>query len=68
MVWQKPEASDQTNDSLQRTFPSEDVWTEGNTVGHATALMMRCFLHFNFVVIVVLFLLSFRGGACKGEE
>jgi hypothetical protein len=34
MVSQKPEISNQTNDSLQRTFASEDVWTEGYTVGH----------------------------------
>ena len=34
-VLQKPEASNQTNDSLQRTFASEDVWAKGCTVGHA---------------------------------
>jgi hypothetical protein len=31
MVSQKPEISNTTNDSLQRTFVSEDVWTEGYT-------------------------------------
>ena len=34
IVSQKPETSNQTNDSLQWTFASEDVWTEGYTVGH----------------------------------
>ena len=31
-VSQKPEASNQTADSLQRTFSSEDVWAEGYSV------------------------------------
>ena len=34
MMSQKPEISNQTNDSLQWTFASEDVWTEGHTVVH----------------------------------
>jgi hypothetical protein len=32
MVSQKPETSNQTHDSLQRTFASEDVWTEGYNI------------------------------------
>lgn len=35
MVSQKPEISNQTNDSLQRTFASEVVWMEGYIVGRA---------------------------------
>ena len=34
MVSQKPETMKQRNDSLQQTFASEDVWTEGYNVGH----------------------------------
>ena len=40
MVSQKPEISNQTNDSdsMQRIFASEDVWTEEHTVGHTVTL------------------------------
>ena len=34
MVSRRPEVSNQTNDSLQRTFAGE-VWTEECPVGHA---------------------------------
>ena len=54
MTAQKPEISNQTNDSLQRTFASEDVWTEGYTVGHTVTyysfhdemFSMLCFCFF----------------------
>ena len=55
MVSQKPETSHQTSDSLQWTFASEDVWTEGSTVGHTTASTVSCFLCF------VLFYFCVRG-------
>jgi hypothetical protein len=32
--YQEPGASEHTNDSLQCTFPSKEVWTKGHTVGH----------------------------------
>lgn len=31
-VWQKPETSNQTNGSLQRTFASKEVWIKGYTL------------------------------------
>ena len=34
MVSQKQSILNQTNDSWQQTFASEDVWTEGHTVRH----------------------------------
>lgn len=34
MLSQKPEISNQTDDSSQWPFATEDVWTEGCPVGH----------------------------------
>jgi hypothetical protein len=56
MVSQKPEISNPTNDSLQWTFASEDVWTEKYTVGHTVThcsfrngvFSMLCFVLFCF--------------------
>ena len=40
MVSQKPEISNQTNDSLQGTFASKDEWIEGYTVGHCDIVQL----------------------------
>ena len=63
MVSQKPEILNQTSHSLQRTLASEDVWTEGCTVGHIVTLYsfhdemfsMLCF------VVVCLYVFLFGG-------
>ena len=50
----------QIDDSLQWTFASEDVWTEGWTMGHTVRCysfqveMMRCFLCFLLLLFVCL--------------
>ena len=40
MVEHKPEASNQTNDSLQWTLTSQDVWTKGSTVWLTVTLQL----------------------------
>lgn len=50
MMSQKPGTTNQTIDSLRRTFASKAVWTEGYTLGHtanaiaSTARYCLCFL------------------------
>ena len=38
LMSQKPETSNQTNDSLQSTFAKEDVWPEWYGVGYTTVI------------------------------
>jgi hypothetical protein len=59
MVWQKPEASAQPNDSLQWAFASKDVWTKGCTVQQTTASMTRIF----YAIIII----SFGGKVARAE-
>jgi hypothetical protein len=63
MASQKPETSNQTNDSLQRIFASDDVWTEGHTVGH-TASSTRWFYALLSLLLFVCVL--FVGGGLQG--
>jgi hypothetical protein len=69
MVSQKPEISNQTNDSdsMQRIFASEDVWTEGYTVGHTVTYYS--FHNEMFSMLWVLFVCFLCwGGGCKVER
>jgi hypothetical protein len=60
MVSQKPESSNQTNDSLQGIFAREDVWTEGYTVGHTVTYDSFHKMGFVWLVVFVcLFVLYF---------
>jgi hypothetical protein len=69
MVSPKPEILNQTSHSLQRTLASEDVWTEGCTVGHIVTLYsfhdemfsMLCF------VVVCLYVFLFGGEGVRAE-
>ena len=45
---QKPEALNQTIDSLRRTFASKAVWTKGYTVGHTVT---HCSFHDEMCVV-----------------
>ena len=51
MMSQKPETSNQTNDSSQWAFASEVVWTEGYSVGHTVT-------HYTFHEMFSMFVLS----------
>ena len=66
MMWQKPEISNQTNDSLQRTLASKDVWTKGYTVGtHCDTLQLsQQDLVFNDLLFLKIYL---AWGGCKGR-
>lgn len=77
MVSQKPETMKQRNDSLQRTFPSEDVWTGGYNVGHTVthySIHDEKLSMLLFVCLHVFFLISGWGkvaranGRYKGME
>lgn len=45
-MWQKPEASNQTNDPLQPTFPSEAFWISCETHCDPTQLPQEGFVFF----------------------
>ena len=55
MVSQKPEISNPTNDSLQWTFASEEVWTREYIVGHTVthySFHNKIFIVFNFFFLI----------------
>ena len=66
MVSQKLKILNQTNDSLQGTIASEDVQTEGYTVGHTVTYYS--FHDEMFSMLCFWFCLCFIwGGGCKAE-
>jgi hypothetical protein len=64
---QNPEALNQSNDSLQWTFASKDVWTEEYIVGHTVTYysfhntIMFCFV-FIYFYFYFYFCIFFCGG------
>lgn len=63
MVWQKPEASSQTNGILQWTFASEDIWTGKYSVGRTGTLQLL-----RWEALLVCYLIFFGWGGCKGRS
>lgn len=55
MVQQKPKALNQTNDSLQCTFASKDVWTKGYTVEYTVT-------HYSYQYKIFFYAFVFIGG------
>lgn len=62
IVYQKPEALNQTEDSLQCSFASKDVLTKGYTVWHITASVIRWLLLF-----ILSYFISFEEGILQGQ-